>query len=155
MRSSPQGKSSPHGRITSVNGLASVRLSAASPQGKASPLVGSPRQHLKETHRFIIVSLQGTALVPWYMWDLVTTERGPYPHSVQRYRTHTQSLGVRGAVTRCARGWISRVFHEARKHILGSARPRYSLSFRSGCRRSLASPQRNGISAPKIEPLKI
>ena len=36
MRSSPQGKSSPHGRITSVNGLASVRLSATAPQGKAS-----------------------------------------------------------------------------------------------------------------------
>ena len=36
MRSLPQGKSSPHGRITSVNGLASVRLSATAPQGKAS-----------------------------------------------------------------------------------------------------------------------
>ena len=36
MRSSPQGKSSPHGRITSVNRFASVRLSATAPQGNAS-----------------------------------------------------------------------------------------------------------------------
>ena len=36
----------------------------------------------------------------------------------------------------------ARSFHATRKAIPGSATPRKSLSFRSGCRRSLAPPQR-------------
>ena len=86
---------------------------------------------------------------PWYMWDLVTT------HSVCGVLVG----GVGFLVVVCGGGvwwcWISHVFHDTRKPILGSATPRKSLSFRSGCRRSLASPQRNGILAPKIELLKI
>ena len=51
----------------------------------------------------------------------------------------TACVGGPGA---CLRRRGARTFRDTRKAILGSATPRKSLSFRSGCRRSLAPPQR-------------